>query len=141
MSGLARFAPKSQMENAAQACLAACAILLAAGMPLTSTTGLVGSPGAISCDVIERQGTNVIELNGVAIADQPVSGSYTFSVETVGAGGSSINLQQGLFALEAGVERILATVMVSRSESDRHTARLTLRTAHGEEIACGGHSA
>lgn len=107
----------------------------AAGLAAISATALMAGSGAAHsdfarCEISTTTSGGMTTLQGVVHADQPISGSYVFRVETVGGSGSSNIRQGGGFSASPGEPEKLGSVMLS-SAGSVFEATLELDTSNG----------
>jgi hypothetical protein len=72
-----------------------------------------------------------LRLEAIVRSQAPVAGQYRFVIEKQSASGSSNNAQSGTFALQAGPEQILTTLMLDRSAIGHYHAELSLQSDRG----------
>lgn len=83
--------------------------------------------------VTERQGG--VQLEGLALADRTLSGTYSFVVKKQGGGGTSNTMQGGDFTALPGRNSTVSSVSLSLGAGASYTAELTL-TWPGGEASC-----
>ena len=89
----------------------------------------------IFCDIRESIDGHMVQLEAVIAANAAVSGSYSFEIRKIGAGGTTQNRQGGGFTVQAGEERILSTSVISVGSRDDYEAHLAL-TWNGATQTC-----
>jgi len=81
------------------------------GAALTANSGQAHS-NETRCEIVTETSGGMITLQGVVHADTPLSGSYTFRVESAGGGGGSNIRQGGSFSAAPGQPAKLGRVML-----------------------------
>ncbi len=81
------------------------------GAALTANSGHAHS-NETRCEIVTETSGGMITLQGVVHADTPLSGSYTFRVESAGGGGGSNIRQGGSFSAAPGQPAKLGRVML-----------------------------
>lgn len=81
------------------------------GVALTANSGQAHS-NETRCEIVTETSGGMITLQGVVHADTPLSGSYTFRVESAGGGGGSNIRQGGSFSAAPGQPAKLGRVML-----------------------------
>lgn len=104
------------------------------GTALAIGAGEVGqAEGPLTCAIDISPRNQMVEIQGVVLADSAVSGSYSFEVKSSGSSGNSNIRQGGGFAAEAGKPATLGKVMLGGAGA--YDVRLDI-DANGESITC-----
>ena len=80
----------------------------------------------VQCRIRAAESSDLIRLDAVAVSPVSTTGTYRLRVMKRNTSGSSQNLQSGRFALTAGREEILTTVILGASAHNAYAARLDL---------------
>ncbi|WP_262031675.1 curli-like amyloid fiber formation chaperone CsgH [Microvirga sp. Mcv34] len=80
----------------------------------------------VHCRIRAAESSDLIRLDAVAVSPVSTTGTYRLRVMKRNTSGSSQNLQSGRFALTAGREEILTTVILDASAHNAYAARLDL---------------
>lgn len=107
---------------------AACALLLAAGTALSPTPAAAGEPA--SCEIRVSAQDGMTTLDAVLIAKTDLSGTFEFTVDSEGSGGTSAIEQGSEFSAEAG-----ETTLGSASITGAYTAKLSIKH-DGQTLGC-----
>ena len=119
-------------------------LLTAALAPALIGAGIVGAaygageqgiaPGPAHCDIEVTEKGGMYALEGILYANVDVSGTYRFSVVSVGGSGNTNIRQGGAFTAASGDEATLGRVMLGGSGA-AYEATLEI-TTFGETVAC-----
>jgi hypothetical protein len=107
---------------------AVCALLLAAATALNSTPATAGEPASCEIRVSEQDGMTA--LDAVLIAKGDLSGTFEFTVDSEGSGGTSTIEQGSDFSVQAG-----ETTLGSASITGAYTAKLSVKH-DGQTLGC-----
>lgn len=103
-----------------------------------ATAGLAGAnseDGPLRCEILTDTSDGMISLEGVVHAASALAGTYSFTVRSSGAGGSS-DIEQG-GAFEAAKGETVSLGEMSLGSGASLDASLTV-TAEGRTVACAG---
>lgn len=117
--------------------LAALALPVLAGLggtALAIDAGGSRTQGPLTCAIDVEPRSQMVEIEGVVLADVSVSGSYSFEVRSRGPSGNSNIRQGGGFTAEAGKPATLGKVMLG-SAGASYDVRLDI-DADGESVTC-----
>lgn len=104
----------------------------------TAGAGLAGAKsedGPLRCEILTDTSGGMVSLEGVVHAASALAGTYSFTVRSSGAGGSS-DIEQG-GAFEAARGETVSLGQMSLGSGARLDASLTV-TAEGRTVACAG---
>lgn len=104
------------------------------GTALAIGAGDVGqAEGPLTCAIDVSARNQMVEIEGVVLADTAVSGSYSFEVRSSSSSGNSNVRQGGGFSAEAGKPATLGKVMLGGSGG--YDVKLDI-DANGESVTC-----
>lgn len=86
---------------------------------------------AIECAIRTMPQSGYVRIDAVAKSIRVASGHYRFLIDKQSDSGTSSNTQSGSFALDAGQERVLTTVVLDQSAAGHYRAELTLESNLG----------
>lgn len=90
---------------------------------------------ATTCRIEAEQRAGLVYLSGVVHAQEDMVATASLRVRRTGAGGTSDNLQGGMFGVRAGEEAIVGQVAVNAGADDDLSAELTVAW-EGGQAAC-----
>ncbi|GLQ52824.1 curli-like amyloid fiber formation chaperone CsgH [Devosia nitrariae] len=117
--------------------LAALALPVLAGLggtALAIDAGVAQTQGPLTCAIDVNPKNQMVEIEGVVLADTSISGSYSFEVKSRGPSGNSNIRQGGGFTAEAGKPATLGKVMLG-SAGASYDVKLDI-DANGESVTC-----
>lgn len=112
-------------------------VLFFLAMPLVPLAAANGGQDGKSRDAEPQcviRSTNVasgVELQGLAMSGEPLSGSYQFNVRKIGRAGTSNSAQSGEFEIRLG-EEVVSRVGLGLEPGASYEAKLTLRWQGGD---------
>jgi hypothetical protein len=108
-------------------------VVLGLGIAGANAGGDSNEDGPIQCGIEAKADRGMVAFRGVLEADTDLSGSYSFSVESSGHGGSSNIRQGGTFSADAGEEVHLGQAALS--DGGQYEVKFEV-TANGETYEC-----
>jgi hypothetical protein len=91
----------------------------------------VSMPAGIECVIRAQPEKDFVRLQAVVRSETPIAGQYNFVIAKQSSTGSSSNTQSGTFALQAGAEKVLTTLVLDRSAIGHYRAELSLQSDRG----------
>jgi hypothetical protein len=106
--------------------------LFAPGVGASGETGPAAGMDT-TCDIVAREDSDALWMQGVVIAQNARDGVYEFEVRTLGGSGGSAIRQSGQFSAASGEPEYVGSVQFGPSGAE-YDARLTLRFDGGELV-------
>ena len=106
--------------------------LFASGVAASGETGPAAGMDT-TCDIVAREDSDALWMQGVVIAQNARDGVYEFEVRTLGGSGGSAIRQSGQFSASSGEPEYLGSVQFGQSGAE-YDAKLTLRFDGGELV-------
>jgi len=119
------FLPFGALKRSLPTCFAAIAsTLLALCFAQTASASATEDAMDVQCQIRTDETSGFVRLDAVAVSKASITGTYQLQVVKRSTSGSSQNLQSGRFALTAGREEVLTTVILDASARNAYAARL-----------------
>jgi len=108
-----------------------CVALLALWFGHSATAPAGENSMNVQCRIQTTENSNFVRLDAIAVSPVTAAGTYRFLVLKRNTSGSSQNLQSGRFALMAGHEEILTTVVLEAAAHNAYEASLEVESDKG----------
>ncbi len=105
-----------------------------AGDVLNQTDVQTPSGGNLHCEIRGRMESGLLNLQGVVLADDAFTGSYSFNLINRGSSGSSSTAQRGTFTLTPNEEKVVGMITVNVMEGNTYYALLQVMADDSDMI-------
>lgn len=89
----------------------------------------------LHCEIRGRVESGLLNLQGIVLADDAFTGSYSFNLIKRGSSGNSSTAQRGTFTLSPNEEKLVGMISVNVSEGNTYHAQLQI-VADDSDVIC-----